>query len=102
VPATRASTRTRTAGRPGPGDPRDADHRGVRAREGNTKGTYSGTLRLHVIPFLGKVRLAEMNRTAARSYFTALEESGRSPYSIRQASCFPSRIASMAPDSTAS
>jgi len=53
--------------------------------EGNAKDTYSGTLRLHVIPFLGKVRLAEMNRTAARNYFTALEKAGRSPNSIRQA-----------------
>src|SRR5450756_2178445 len=34
---------------------------------------------------LGKVRLAEMNRTAARNYFTALEKAGRSPNSIRQA-----------------
>jgi hypothetical protein len=53
--------------------------------EGNTKDTYKDTLRLHVIPFLGKVRLAEMNRTAARNYFTALEETGRSANTIRQA-----------------
>lgn len=53
--------------------------------EGNTKDTYSDMLRVHVIPFLGKIRVAEMNRAAARSYFTALEEAGRSPNSIRQA-----------------
>lgn len=53
--------------------------------EGNTKDTYRDTLRLHVIPFLGKVRLAETNRTVARNFFTALEEAGRSPNTIRQA-----------------
>lgn len=53
--------------------------------EGNTKDTYKDTLRLHAIPFLGKVRLAEMNRAAARNFFTALEESGRSANTIRQA-----------------
>jgi hypothetical protein len=31
--------------------------------EGNTKDGYKDTLRLHVIPFIGKARLAEMNRT---------------------------------------
>ncbi len=40
--------------------------------EGNTKDTYSDTLRLHVIPFLGGVRLAETDRTVARNYITAL------------------------------
>jgi integrase len=64
--------------------------------EGNTKDTYSGTLRLHVIPFLGKVRLAEMNRTAARNYFTALEESGRSANSIRQAKVVLAALFTMA------
>jgi integrase len=53
--------------------------------EGNTKDTYRDTLRLHVIPFLGKIRLAEMNRTVARNFFTALEEAGRSANTIRQA-----------------
>ena len=53
--------------------------------EGNTKDTYADTLRLHVIPFLGKVRLAETDRTVARNYFTALEEAGRSANVIRQA-----------------
>lgn len=53
--------------------------------EGNTKDTYADTLRSHVVPFLGKVRVAETNRTVARNYFTALEESGRSPNTIRQA-----------------
>jgi integrase len=53
--------------------------------EGNTKDTYADTLRLHVIPFLGKARLAETNRTVARNYFTALEEGGRSANTIRQA-----------------
>ena len=56
--------------------------------EGNTKDTYKDTLRLHVIPFLGKVRLAEMNRTAARNYFTALEEqAGQRTRSGRPRSC---------------
>jgi hypothetical protein len=64
--------------------------------EGNTKDTYSGTLRLHAIPFLGKVRLAEMNRTAARNYFTALEEAGRSPNSIRQAKVVLAALFTMA------
>jgi integrase len=53
--------------------------------EGNTKDGYADTLRLHVIPFLAKVRVAEMNKAAARGYFTALEEAGRSPNVIRQA-----------------
>jgi integrase len=53
--------------------------------EGNTKDTYDDTLRLHVIPFIGRSRIAEMNRLAARSFFTALEEAGRSPNVIRQA-----------------
>ena len=53
--------------------------------EGNTKDGYADTLRLHVIPFLAKVRVAEMNKAAARGYFTALEEAGRSPNIIRQA-----------------
>jgi integrase len=53
--------------------------------EGNTKDIYADTLRLHIIPFLGKVRLAETDRTVARNYFTALEELGRSPNRIRQA-----------------
>jgi hypothetical protein len=53
--------------------------------EGNTKDTYKDILRLHVIPFLRKVRLAEMNRAAARNFFTALEEAGRSANTIRQA-----------------
>jgi hypothetical protein len=42
--------------------------------EGNTKDTYSDTLRLHVIPFLGGCRLAETDRTVARNYVTALQE----------------------------
>jgi len=53
--------------------------------EGNTKDTYSDTLRLHVIPFLGGCRLAETDRTAARNYVTALQEEGRSANTIRQA-----------------
>jgi hypothetical protein len=53
--------------------------------EGNTKDTYEIMLRVHIIPFLGKVRLAETDRTVARNYFTALEESGRSANTIRQA-----------------
>ena len=53
--------------------------------EGNTKDTYSDTLRLHVIPFLGGVRLAETDRTVARNYITALQEEGRSANTIRQA-----------------
>jgi len=53
--------------------------------EGNTKDTYSDTLRLHVIPFLGGCRLAETDRTVARNYITALQEAGRSANTIRQA-----------------
>ncbi len=53
--------------------------------EGNTKDTYSDTLRLHVVPFLGGVRLAETDRTVARNYITALQEEGRSANTIRQA-----------------
>ncbi|MGD0559780.1 MAG: hypothetical protein ABSA93_33025, partial [Streptosporangiaceae bacterium] len=53
--------------------------------EGNTKDTYAINLRLHVRPFLGKCRLADTDRTVARNYFTALEESGRSANTIRQA-----------------
>jgi integrase len=53
--------------------------------EGNTKDTYADTLRLHVIPFLGKCRLAETDRTVARNYITALRESDRSANTIRQA-----------------
>jgi integrase len=53
--------------------------------EGNTKDTYSDTLRLHVIPFLGGCRLAETDRTVARNYITALVEAGRSANTIRQA-----------------
>jgi hypothetical protein len=51
--------------------------------EGNTKDTYANTLRLHVIPFLGEVRLAETDRTVARNHSTALEEAGRSANTIR-------------------
>lgn len=64
--------------------------------EGNTKDTYADTLRLHVIPFLGKARLAETNRTVARNYFTALEEAGRSPNRIRQAKVVLAAMFSMA------
>jgi len=53
--------------------------------EGNTKDTYSDTLRLHVIPFLGGCRLAETDRTVARDYVTALQEERRSANTIRQA-----------------
>ena len=53
--------------------------------EGNTKDTYSDTLRLHVIPFLGGCRLAETDRTVARNYVTALQEERRSANTIRQA-----------------
>jgi integrase len=53
--------------------------------EGNTKDSYSDTLRLHVIPFLGGCRLAETDRTVARNYITALQEAGRSANTIRQA-----------------
>jgi integrase len=53
--------------------------------EGNTKDTYADILRLHVVPFIGGVRVAEMTRMAARNYFTALEEAGRSANTIRQA-----------------
>jgi integrase len=53
--------------------------------EGNTKERYAETLRLHVIPFLGGCRLAETDRTVARSYITVLEEEGRSANTIRQA-----------------
>ena len=64
--------------------------------EGNTKDTYKDTLRLHAIPYLGKVRLAEMNRTAARNYFTALEEAGRSANTIRQAKVVLAALFTMA------
>lgn len=53
--------------------------------EGNTRDTYKNTLRLYVIPFLGRIRLAETTRTTPRNFFTALEEAGRSPNTIRQA-----------------
>jgi hypothetical protein len=53
--------------------------------EGNTKDIYTDTLRLHIVPFLGKVRLAETDRTVARNYFTALKKAGRTPNRIRQA-----------------
>lgn len=52
--------------------------------EANTKDTYEINLRLHVVPFIGKVRLAETDRTIARNYVTALQEEGRSPNTIRQ------------------
>jgi integrase len=64
--------------------------------EGNTKDTCADTLRLHVIPFLGKVRLAETNRTVARNYFTALEEAGRSANVIRQSKVVLAAMFSMA------
>jgi integrase len=53
--------------------------------EGNTKDAYADTLRLHVVPFLGDCRLAETDRTVARSFITALVEAGRSANTIRQA-----------------
>jgi integrase len=53
--------------------------------EGNTKDTYAGPLRLHVIPLLGGCRLAETDRTVARNFVTALAEAGRSANTIRQA-----------------
>jgi hypothetical protein len=52
--------------------------------EGNSKDDYAATLRSHVIPFIGASRLAEMNRTAARNYVTALLEGGRSANTIRK------------------
>ena len=64
--------------------------------EGNTKDNYEDTLRLHVVPFLGKVRLAETDRTVARNFFTALEESGRSANTIRQAKVVLAAMFSMA------
>ena len=64
--------------------------------EGNTKDTYSNTLRLHVLPFLGKVRLAETDRTVARNFFTALEEAGRSANVIRQSKVVLAAMFSMA------
>jgi integrase len=68
--------------------------------EGNTKDTYADTLRLHVIPFLGNVRVAEMTRMAARNYFTALEEAGRSPNTIRQAKAVLAAMFTMAVSDT--
>jgi integrase len=53
--------------------------------EGNTKDLYATMLRLHILPYLGKCRLAETDRTVARNFFTALEEAGRSANTIRQA-----------------
>jgi hypothetical protein len=53
--------------------------------ERNTKDTYSDTLRLHVLPFLGGCRLAETDRMVARNYVTALVEGGRSANTIRRA-----------------
>ena len=64
--------------------------------EGNTKDTYEGTLRLHVIPFLGSCRLAETDRAVARNYVTALQESGRSANTIRQAKVVLGALFSMA------
>ena len=64
--------------------------------EGNTKDNYANTLRLHIIPFLAKVRLAETDRTVARNYFTALEEAGRSANTIRQAKVVLAAMFSMA------
>ncbi len=64
--------------------------------EGNTKDNYAHTLRLHVIPFLAKVRLAETDRTVARNYFTALEEAGRSANTIRQAKVVLAALFTMA------
>jgi hypothetical protein len=64
--------------------------------EGNTKDAYADTLRLHVIPFLAKCRLAETDRTVARNYFTALEEAGRSANTIRQAKVVLAAMFSMA------
>jgi hypothetical protein len=50
--------------------------------EGNSKDDYATTLRSHVIPFIGASRIAEMNRTAARNYVTALLDGGRSANTI--------------------
>ena len=55
-------------------------HRG----EGNTKDGYASTLRCNVVPLIGRARLAEFSRTAARNYVTALIEEGRSANTIRK------------------
>jgi integrase len=68
--------------------------------EGNTKDTYADTLRLHIIPFIGNVRVAEMTRRAARNFFTALEEAGRSPNTIRQAKVVLAAMFTMAVSET--
>lgn len=68
--------------------------------EGNTKDGYRDTLRLHAVPFIGKVRLAEANKTVARNYFTALEDAGRSPNVIRQAKVALAAMFSMAVSET--
>ncbi len=45
--------------------------------EGNTKDTYSGTLRLHVIPFLGKVRVAASSGETASGAVPSAPPIGR-------------------------
>jgi len=59
--------------------------------EGNTKYSYADTLRLHVIPFLGGCRLAETDRTVARNYITALQESDRSANTIARPRSYSAR-----------
>jgi hypothetical protein len=49
-----------------------------------------------VIPFLGSCRLAETDRTVARNYIPALQESGRSANIIRQAKVVLGAMFSMA------
>jgi integrase len=40
---------------------------------------------LHIIPFIGKVRLAEINAPAVRSFEKALQDAGRSKFIIKRA-----------------
>jgi hypothetical protein len=66
--------------------------------EGNTKDTYADTLRLHIIPFLAKARLAETDRTVARNYFTALGRPRRHGPPLSPPSAAPRQPATTRPN----
>jgi hypothetical protein len=48
-----------------------------------TIATYRLTVRLHVVPYLGKLRLAQLSAPMMRQFEDKLREDGRSPTTVR-------------------
>src|SRR5262249_42908033 len=53
---------------------------------------YEGMVRLHIVPFIGDVKLANVNAATVRSFQDRLHAEGRSQNTIKQATQFLSGI----------